>query len=383
MFQYTGEYIKAKTIYGSEFYTFTPATLCNSLSIDVDNELLALLTTAHKLLGVLEGMTTFLPNLDSLHRLMRLKECCHSLRIDYKDSLTFRDALKKASSGQEDLGIVANLVAAHQYAYDKNVGHPVLAEVYGIILSESKSTHKADVRKTAIPLENYITNMKTYSPTAPEHIMPALYDMVKFLNMDNHIDVLMKAALAHYQFEMIHPFDRYNGLIGRIMIQMILQNAHYKAASYMCLSEYLELHKEAYFNKLSATQMGSGFIPWIKFFVKGICVSADRAIIRIRRFAETISEDEEKITALALPSKYINSVYNHFRHYLISEIIPVSLRLNISYNTAAKVVKSLADAKILTLEQKQSRHKVYCHRSLDVLELQDLLGKYEPIIKLP
>ena len=368
MFNYTGDYIKSKTTYGSEFYMFTPAPLCKNLSIDVDNELLSLLTAAHKLLGVLEGMVAFLPDQISVQKLMRLKECCHSINIDYRNSLSFRDALKRISSGQEELGTISNLFAAHQYAYDKSAGHPVLTEIYGIVESKTTADQRVDVRKTATPLGDFITNFKTYSPTSPEHIMPAFYDMVKFIHMDNNVDILIKAAMAHYQFEMIHPYDRYNGLLGRIMIQMILLNAQYKAASYMCLSEYLETYKEAYFDKLSATQRGSGFLPWIKFLVKGICISADQAIIRIRRLIETISEDEKRITDLALPSKYTNAVYNHYKQHLISEIIPISDQLGISYNTAAKVVKSLADANILVLEQRQSRHKVYFHRAMVAFE---------------
>ena len=130
MFQYTGEYIKSKTIYGSEIYTFTPTPLCKNLSIDVDNELLSLLTTANKLLGVLEGMVAFLPDQSSVQKLMCLKECCHSIRIDYRNSLGFRDALKRISSRQDELGIISNFATAHQYAYDKSAhgitGHSTL-----------------------------------------------------------------------------------------------------------------------------------------------------------------------------------------------------------------------------------------------------------------
>jgi Fic family protein len=241
-------------------------------------------------------------------------------------------------------------------------------ELYGIILSKHETVHKADIRKIAIPLKNHITNIKMYSPTAPAHIMPAFYDMVKFLNIDNHIDILIKAALAHYQFEMIHPFEKHNGLLGRIIIQMIFKTAGFKAASFMCISEYLETNKEVYFDKLSATQRGSGFILWIKFFVQGICISADQAIIRIRRFTETISKDETIIASLTLPSKYTDPVYDYFKRHLISEIMPVSDQLGISYNTAAKVVKLLVKAKVLSLEQKQSRRKVYHHRALEYLD---------------
>ena len=368
MFQYTGEYIKAKSDYVREFYTFTPAPLCKGISIAVDDELLALLTTAHKLLGVLEGLAAYLPDVDTIHKLMYLKECCYSLQIDCKNSLTFRDALKKMSSGQEDIEGITNLFAAYQYIRGKNVVHKELSKAYGLMLYGAKSEHSADVRNRAMPLGNVITNLKTYSPTAPEYIMPAYYDMIKFINMENHTDILIKTAMAHYQFEMIHPYESCNGLLGRVLILMMLQNAHYKAAEYMCLSEYLYFHKEAYFDKLSSTQSGGGYLPWIKFFVQAVCYAADRAVSEIKRFVEIVSEDERQITALAQSSKHVLSVYSYFKQCQISEIKPVSDKLDISYNTAAKIVKALTELNVLSLEQEQSRHKRYCHRAFESSE---------------
>jgi len=139
MFQYTGEYYKTKNIYGNEFFTFTPTPLCKNFFIDIDNELLALLTTAHKLLGVLEGMGAYLPHVDSIIKHMCLKECCHSLEIDYKNSLLNREVMRKESYGCNDLGLITNLVAAQQFACDKKVGHQVLTKVYGILFIWNKS----------------------------------------------------------------------------------------------------------------------------------------------------------------------------------------------------------------------------------------------------
>ena len=369
MFQHMGEYVKTSDKYGGEFYTFTPAPLCKNFSMDVDGELLALLTTAHKLLGVLEGMAMCLPDADSVQELMRLKECFCSLSIDGKANQSFRDILKIIPSENERFGLIANLIAASKYSDGNGVMEPVMSKIYSIIQHGAATGHKAGIRKKAITLDNVITNLKTYSPTAPELIMPALYDMTRFVNMENHTDTLIKAAMAHYQFEMIHPYENYNGIIGRILIQMILSNAGYVAAQYVCLSECLYIYKEAYFDKLSSAQSGSGYLPWVKFFAQSICYASERAISAVRQYIEVISEDERRIAALSQSSKFAVPVYNYFKKYLVSEIIPISTQLGISYNTAAKVVKALAEASILTLEQEQSRHKVYCHGALAIFEL--------------
>jgi Fic family protein len=203
-----------------------------------------------------------------------------------------------------------------------------------------------------------------HTPTAPEDILSALDDFVRFINVDCNTDILIKTALAHYQFEMIHPFENRNGIVGRIIIPMILSNANYKVASYLCLSETIYQTKLDYFDLLSATQMGSGYAPWVKYFVRSVCEASSQAIALIEQFTNTVTKDMQLITALRKSSKHICSVYDYFKQHLISEIKPIAKTIGISYNTAAKVIKTLENNKIVSLERKQFRHKVYRYDSL-------------------
>lgn len=185
---------------------------------------------------------------------------------------------------------------------------------------------------------------------------------------DEKTDVLVKDALAHYQFEMIHPYECYNGVVGRIMIPMIMQKHGIEAASLMGLSEYLYYNTNDYFEILRTTQYSAGYIALIKFFVCGIYEAAKTANERIEKMLRIITDDEMEITTLGPSTKRLLMIYNYFKAHVFSQIKIVSNDLGISFNTVAKSVKQLCELGILQLESNQSRHRVFVYeRLLDAL----------------
>ena len=366
MFQYTGEYKKHSALGRSsmEFYTFTPSPLCDGLPLPVDDELFALLTTAHRLLGVLEGLITLTPDIKIIRDLCYLKESCSSLLIDGKNSIEFFDALKIRSANKAAMYHIDNLTAAQKYARGKHFTSPELITICTLIKHGVGSTQNEEIRTKQIYSNNALTNLKIYTPTAPEDIQPALYDLTKFIAMDNHTDALIKAALVHYQFEMIHPFEHRNGVVGRVLIPMMLESAGYEAAPYLCISEYLYHNKDIYFDKLSSTQRGSGYALWVKFFVQAVCYASEKSIAWIKQFALAAQKEAPIIAELAKSSKAALPVYEYFRKNIASEIKPVAEAIGVSYNTAAKVVNLLQDAGIVKLENEQARHKVFLYHGM-------------------
>ncbi len=113
-------------------------------------------------------------------------------------------------------------------------------------------------------------NLKAYNPTASDAVLQALADIFAYLYNDKDTDPLIKAALVHHHFEMIHPFERCNGIVGRIVIPMILRDVIREALPLMCLSEYLYHNKNEYFDLLRATPYSGGYVRWTTFFVKAI-----------------------------------------------------------------------------------------------------------------
>ena len=261
MFQYTGEYKKHISSGHDKmsFYTFTPTPLCGGLPLPVDDELFFLLTMAHKLLGVLEGTIMFFPDSGIINELFCLMEGYYSLLIDDKNTDAFIDVLKARARKRKNLQDIDNIVAAQKYSYGKPIQNTELSKICSLLIYGAGSSQTVEIRSKQIYFRRVLTNLKIYTPTAPEDVLPALNDLTKFIVIDNHTDLLVKAALTHYQFDMIHPFEKRNGAVGRILIPMMLLNAQYQAGSYLCISEFLYRNKEEYFDKLRATQQGHGY----------------------------------------------------------------------------------------------------------------------------
>jgi len=366
MLQYTGEYKKhiTSSITKMDFYTFTPSPLCGGLPLSIDDELFAYLTMAHKLLGVLEGMILSVSDIDIIKELFFLKESCCSLLVDRDDGIGFYDALKARSSKCGDLRCINNMIATQKYAYGKRINNSELSKICALIIHGPESTKKAEFRSKHLFFRRVLTNLKMYTPTAPEDIISAFQDLSKYISMDDHSDLLIKTALVHYQFEMIHPFEICNGVVGRVLIPMMLLNLHYQAAPYLCISEFLYHNKAKYFDILSSTQIGRGYTDWIKFFMEAVCFAAECAIAQIKTYTTAIVEDAPQISVLTKSSKYILPIYSYYKRHLVSEIQPVAEAIGISYNTAAKVVSLLVDAGILKQEHEQSRHKVFQYKKI-------------------
>ena len=215
----------------------------------MDDELSALLIEAHRNIGFLEGLLKYAPSKDAFSELMLLKECTYSLMIDY-DSPTFQDVLVSRGSRKDDITPIINLELAYKVASDRTISAPDLCKLCGIALYGDATDKTVSVRDKQTFLLGVRTNLKAYNPTAPDAILQALADISAYLYNDKDTDPLIKAALVHYQFEMIHPFEQYNGIVGRIIIPMVLRDVANETLPLICLSEYLYHNKNEYFDML-------------------------------------------------------------------------------------------------------------------------------------
>ena len=272
------------------------------------------------------------------------------------------------ASAEADVDSVASIALAYKHSFGKMFTNQMLSNICSIALYGAEAEAEIETRKKQTFLSNVVTNLKHYNPTAPNHILPAIADISAFLYGNESIDTLIKAALAHYQFEMIHPYECYNGIVGRIIIPMLLWNSDYKAAPYIGLSEFMYCNKNEYFDKLGSTQWSGSYIHWIKFFVRGIYEATTANIKRMESFQQISEQDKARLNFFKSTTKSTWMVYVYFRNHLISEINTASEQLGMSFNTVAKSVKHLLEMGILQLESEQSRHRRFVYKRLvDVL----------------
>jgi Fic family protein len=212
-----------------------------------------------------------------------------------------------------------------------------------------------------------VSNLKIYNPTAPDEIFPTMTDIATYLSKNELTDVLCKTALAHYQFETIHPFEHYNGIVGRILITMTLNSLVLSVPWIITLSEFLYKNKNDYFDIISSTQHSGGYIRWIKFLLLCIQQAASQAIIRLDKYEKIIKRDEAIIISKEIFTKNDVRVFNYFKRHLVSKIKPISEELDVSFNTVSKSVNALLEIGILRMENDQSRHRIFQYNdALDI-----------------
>lgn len=348
MLPYTGDYIEHidDNINDFKYYTFTPRPLTHGDMYKMDDELSALLIEAHRNIGFLEGLLKYAPNKDAFSELMQLKECAYSLMIDY-DGLTFQDVLVGRGSGKGDITPITNLELAYKAARDRTISAPDLCKLCGIALYGDAADKTVGVRDKQTFLLGVRTNLKAYNPTAPDAVLQALADISAYLYNDKDTDPLIKAALVHYQFEMIHPFEQYNGIVGRIIVPMVLRNTIDKALPLISLSEYLYYNKNSYFDLLRITQYSGGYIRWIKFFVNALDEIARRSAKLLVQYENAILEAEQRIKNSTPSSKSIWSVYNYLKRFPISSITCAIEQTSFSFNSVSKAMQIMKETGIV------------------------------------
>lgn len=367
MHPYTGDYTEQRKNekFNFTYYTFTPRPLKNATLYKMDNELATLLIEAHHNLGQLEGLFQYAPNKNSFCELMLLKECTYSRMIDY-DAPNFSDILVRRGTGKGDMEPINNLLAAYKASDGMQFTAQDYSKICSIALYGDKPEQQMGVRDTQTFLQYAISNLKTYNPTAPEAVLPSLADISAYL-YDSGDDPLIQAALAHYQFEMIHPFEKYNGIVGRILIFMVLQRIADKALLGLCLSEYLFFNKNEYFDILRSTQYSGGYIRWIKYFIRIINEAAQTSVAQLKRYEEMIKLNEEKLRAKVPKTRSFWGVYEYLKVFPIASIPIAAKHLNLSYNSVSKAFALLQKYNIIMQESNATRNRIWKYNYLDFM----------------
>lgn len=160
---------------------------------------------------------------------------------------------------------ITNLETAYKAAKSMKVAAPDLSRICGIALNGESENNPIAVMDHQTFWLGAKTNLKRYNPTAPDAVFPALADISAYLYNDHNTDPLTKAALVHYQFEMIHPFERYNGIVGRILVPIVLRDTIGEAMLLICLPSICITIRMS-ISTCFGRQYSGGYVRWIKFF---------------------------------------------------------------------------------------------------------------------
>ncbi|HBU06933.1 MAG TPA: cell filamentation protein Fic [Candidatus Magasanikbacteria bacterium] len=290
----------------------------NKLPVKIDyDQLIGKITEAHRAIASLDSLLNALPNPTLLGRTMQTKEAVESSRIEGTEA-TINEVLeyeaiadkKEDTTKKKDINEVLNYRQALNLGIKSLETLPIsenlIKKLHATLLKSGRGANKApgEFRKVQVYIGRpgaSITEASYIPPTANE-IIPLFSNLEKYLNSNEEKDKLVQIAIAHYQFEAIHPFLDGNGRVGRLIISLFLYEKKLLSHPFLYLSEFFEEHRQYYYELLRGVSEKQDWISWIKFFLEALSTQAKKAESTGKEILKLHTSYKEKITE-------INSIY--------------------------------------------------------------------------
>lgn len=254
------------------YYTFTPNRFSGGKHFfAIDDELLTMLINAHRQLGILQGMSRLLPNVEAIENLFLYKESMLSCHID-QIAASSANILNPSVTPKSSLPIrryVAAIKAGIDAIKKSGYTNDILWDSHRILLSDDATAENVGhFRMTQTIWHNYtVEGQPNYNPTPPEKLADAMDDLEKYISRKGDLDPLIKMALMHFQFVSIHPFVAGNGRIGRIISLLLLIDYNTLDRSLLYLSSSLFADKEKYYAMIDKMQKWGDYKEWVKYYI--------------------------------------------------------------------------------------------------------------------
>ena len=336
------------------------------------------LSSADRAIGRLAGEGRRLPNPHLLIRPFVRKEAVLSSRIEGTQATLGELLAAEAGAGVErnpdDLREVGNYVAALEYGLERSEELPMSLRLIREIHERLMRGVRGEV---ATPGEfrrsqNWIgppgctLNDATYVPPPPSELMPCLDAWERFLH-DETMPPLLHAALAHSQFEAIHPFLDGNGRVGRLVITLLLVEREIIPSPLLYLSAYFEATREEYYARLLGVTERGEWQEWLIYFLRGVAVQAEDAVARIQRIDDLFSLWRREVSVSR--SRFPERALDLFAENPFWTVGGVAARLNVAFTTAQRAVDRLETLGAVAKVGEAQRNRVYCAEAvLNVLE---------------
>ena len=365
-----GEY--KKNLSGDlQYNSYEPKPLLPSPSIEMDEEIISLLVKANRMLGILDALSTRIPNIDLFVSIYVRKEALLSSQIEGTQA-TLDDILDPAIEDNTNSNVadVINYIKAVWYATNRLQELPLcnrlLREIHEVLLEDMRGGEKnpGEFRHSQNWIGSQGSNLKnaTYIPPNPEDMEMAMSDLEKFINSeDDDQDALIKIALIHYQFETIHPFLDGNGRIGRLLITLFLREKQLLNYPTLYISYFLKRNRIEYYDRMMDVRLKGTFEQWIKFFLRAIAESAEDAISTIDLLMALDERDDAKVQGVKSSLKTTVKVFEYIKSNPIIDIKKTSTDLGISFNTVSKAVNNLIEIGILRQTQNANRNRCFAY----------------------
>lgn len=373
-----GEYITCNVVEES-YKAYIPKPLPPYPPIQME-KIYPLLDQANIALGRLDGMSMILPDASLFLYMYIRKEAVLSSQIEGTQS-SLSDLLLFENNEvpgvlEQDVIEVSNYVAAIEHGLKRikenfPLSLRLVREMHEILLSKGRGSSKqpGEFRRS----QNWIGGTRpgnaSFVPPPPERIMDLLSELEKFLHNKNVIfPALIKAALAHVQFETIHPFLDGNGRLGRLLITFILCVDGVMKQPLLYLSLYFKTHRQQYYDHLQLVRKTGDWEEWLQFFLVGVIETANQAIDTANQIVNLFNIDRKKIMDIGKPSSSALLVHHYLQKTPVTDAKRITQQINITLPTAIKSLNHLVKLGVVKEITGKARNKIFVYQNyLDIL----------------
>lgn len=375
-----GKYIKQSTGYKA----FIPEKFPPINGFEITDEILQKANEATLLTGKLNGISSFIPDIDFFLMMYFRKDAASSSQIEGTKATMLDAILSEAgiTSGiPDDVDDILHYIEALKFAFKRletfPMSLPLIREIHNVLMQNARTTHFSDpgvFRKS----QNWIGGTKpenaVFVPPPPHEMMNSLNELEKFIHRKTSIPFLLKIGLIHAQFETIHPFLDGNGRVGRILISLLLHTYGLMDKPVLFLSSFFKRHQNLYYRNLSNYHNGD-IQKWLSFFLEGIIETSEESFGIINRITEIIDKDNEKISSLSKnASQTAKLILKNLCSIPIVDITKVMKWTGFTRPGAQKIVNRLIDLEILYTKDKNAVYgRMYVYKNyLKIFEYEQV-----------
>ena len=357
------------------FSAFIPAPLPPNPPVRLGGDLARLNESAAFALGRLEGASARLDPKRLLYMYVR-KEAVLTSQLEGTQS-TLSDLLEYENAGApgtplDDVQEVSRYVDALFHALDAiECGRLLLSlrllkEAHGRLMSAGRGSGRApgEFRKT----QNWVGGTRpgnaTYVPPPPQEVIPALGNLEKYLHDElGSTPLLIKAGIAHAQFETIHPFLDGNGRIGRLLISLMLVVDGVLSQPHFFISLYFKKNRSEYYDALQRVRTAGDWEGWLRFFLIGVEAVAQEATKTAETLAGLFKTDRARVETLGRAAPSALKVYDLLRQRILVSSTRAVDELGLTWPTVQAALERLEKMEIAREVSGKKRNRLYEYTS--------------------
>jgi Fic family protein len=361
----------------SAYKSFTPTPLPPVPSIEIDGETVNLLVAANRQLTLLDGRSSHIPNVNLFVSMYVRKEALMSSQIEGTQA-TLEDVLDPLidENANRNVADVINYIKATEFAIARQKELPLcnrlIKETHAVLMEGVRGQEKnpGEFRRSQNWIGGQGSTLKNarYIPPNVEDMTQAMSDLEKYMNANDELDVLIRAALIHYQFETIHPFLDGNGRVGRLLITLFLMEQKALSAPALYISYFLKKNRIEYYDRMTEVRNKGNYEQWVKFFLQAILESAQDAADKIQKLSDLHTKNAEVIDGMGRASKTARQLFEYLEQNPIIEIRKTAAALGMAFSTVSAAVNRLCEAEILVQSAGEQRNRTFSYEAyLDLL----------------